>query len=238
MGRAYQNRKESIAKTAAVKTRIYGRYGREIYVCAKSGGPDPETNSMLAGLMERAKRDQVPSHVIERAIERATGAGGEDYAPARYEGFGPGGAALIVECLTDNPTRTFNEIRTAFNKGQGKLGTTGSVSHTFDHLAIFVFAHDDEERVLDVLLEQDVDVTNTEAEDGTITVFTPSTEYGKAKKALADGFPGTELEVDEIQFVPQATTPLGDEDKAQFEKLVDLLDACDDVQNVYHSAEL
>mgnify|MGYP000097203830 FL=1 len=95
MGRAFQNRKESMAKTAAAKTKVYSKYGREIYVCAKAGGTDPNGNLALRGLMERAKKDQVPSHVIDKALDKASGAGGEDFSPARYEGFGPGNAMVI-----------------------------------------------------------------------------------------------------------------------------------------------
>ena len=99
MGRAYQNRKVSMAKTAAAKTKVYSKYGREIYVCAKSGGIDPSGNLTLRGLIERAKKDQVPAHVIEKAIEKAKGGGGEDYSPALYEGFGPGGCMVLVLSL-------------------------------------------------------------------------------------------------------------------------------------------
>jgi YebC/PmpR family DNA-binding regulatory protein len=241
MGRAYANRKDSMAKTAATKTKIYSRYGRELYVCAKTGDASPESNPLLKALIARAKKDQVPSHVIERALEKASGAGSEDYAPARYEGYGSSGVAIIVECLTDNPTRTFNEVRNCFTKTGCTLGTAGSVAHTFDHLAIFVFDGDgeaDEEKALEALLEDDADVTNTEFEDGKVTVFCPSNEYGKAKKALAEAFGEIDFDVDEIQFVPQATTALEGEDRATMEKLVELLDDCDDVQRIYHSGEL
>ena len=111
MGRAFQNRKESMAKTADAKTKVYSKYGREIYVCAKAGGTDPNGNLALRGLMERAKKDQVPSHVIDKALDKASGAGGEDFSPARYEGFGPGNVMVIVDCLTDNPNRTFGDVR-------------------------------------------------------------------------------------------------------------------------------
>ena len=97
MGRAYQNRKESMAKTAAAKTKVYSKYGREIYMSAKSGGPDPQANLSLRGLIERAKKDQVPTHVIEKAIDKAKGGAGEDYSPARYEGYGPGNCMVIVD---------------------------------------------------------------------------------------------------------------------------------------------
>ena len=238
MGRAFQNRKESMAKTAAAKTKVYSKYGREIYVCAKQGGTDPNGNLALRGLIERAKKDQVPSHVIEKALDKASGAGGEDYSPARYEGFGPGNCLVIVECLTDNPNRTFGDVRACFNKAKSKLGTPGSVSHMFDHCAILAFAGDDEEAALEALLEADVDVIEIENEEGRITVFAPHTEYAKARQALLDALGETEFEVDEIQFVPQTTTPVEGDDRVLFDKLVDALNDLDDVQNVYHNAEL
>lgn len=238
MGRAFQNRKESMAKTADAKTKVYSKYGREIYVCAKQGGTDPNGNLTLRGLIERAKKDQVPSHVIEKALDKASGVGGEDYSVARYEGFGPGNCMVIVECLTDNPNRTFGDVRACFNKAKSKLGTPGSVSHMFDHCAILAFAGDDEEAALEALLEADIDVIEIENEAGRITVFAPHTEYAKAKQALLDVYGETEFEVDEIQFVPQTTTPVEGDDIALFDKLLDALNDLDDVQNVFHSAEL
>lgn len=238
MGRAYQNRKESMAKTSDMKARVYSRYGREIYVCAKSGGPDPSANLALRGLIDRAKKDQVPSHVIEKAIDKAKGGGGEDYAPARYEGYGPGGCMALIECLTDNPNRTFGDVRLAFTKAKCKIGTQGTVSHMFDHVAIFVFRHDDEDAVLEALMEADVDVTDIENEDGLLTVFAPNTSYAKARQALAETFPGIDFEVDEIQFVPQSFTTLGEEDRVLFDKFMAMLNDLDDVQNVYHNVEL
>ncbi|MBB3190679.1 YebC/PmpR family DNA-binding regulatory protein [Halomonas cerina] len=238
MGRAFQNRKESMAKTAAAKTKVYSKYGREIYVCAKQGGTDPNGNLALRGLIERAKKDQVPSHVIDKALDKASGVGGEDYATARYEGFGPGNCMVIVDCLTDNPNRTFGDVRACFNKAKSKLGTPGSVSHMFDHCAILSFAGDDEEAALEALMEADVDVTDIENEEGRITVFAPHTEYAKAKQALIDAFGELDFEVDEIQFVPQTTTPVEGDDVALFEKLIDTLEDLDDVQNVYHNADI
>jgi len=239
MGRAYQNRKESMAKTSDMKAKVYSRYGREIYVCAKAGGPDPDGNLTLRGLIDRAKKDQVPTHVIDKAIEKSQGVGGEDFAPALYEGFGPSGSMVLVECLTDNPNRTFGDVRQCFTKTKSKLGTPGTVNHLFDHAAIFVFNGSDEESVLDSLMEADVDVTDIEDEDGMISVFTPNTEYGKAKQALWDLLgKDFEFEVDEIQYLAQNPMKLEGEDLEQFEKLLELLDDNDDVQNVYHSVEL
>ena len=239
MGRAYQNRKESMAKTSDQKARVYSKYGRKIYVCAKSGGVDPEGNLALRSLIDRAKKDQVPTHVIEKGIEKAKGGGGEDYSPARYEGYGPGNTMAIIECLTDNPNRTFGDVRVCFTKTNSKIGTQGSVSHMFDHLSIFVFPGDDEEALLDALMEADVDVSDIEHDDGKMSVFAPHDEYGKAKQAILSVLPGVEFEVDEIQFLAQNTTPITDEDDiAMFEKFIDMLDELDDVQNVYHSAEV
>jgi YebC/PmpR family DNA-binding regulatory protein len=237
MGRAYQNRKESMAKTSDMKAKVYSRYGREIYVSAKSGGTDPTGNLTLRSLIERAKKDQVPSHVIDKALEKAKGGAGEDYAAARYEGYGPGGSMAIIDCLTDNPNRTFGDVRQAFTKTKSKIGTPGSVSHMFDHSAIFVFAYDDEEAVLEALMEADVDVTDIENEDGKITVFAPNTDYFKAKTALLDRCGELDFDVDEIQFIPHSFTTVSGDDAALFERFLTMLNDLDDVQQVYHNVE-
>ena len=236
MGRAYQNRKLSMAKTAAMKTSVYSRYSREIYMAAKGGGTDPDGNLALRSLIDRAKKDQVPSHVIEKAIDKASSGVGEDFQTARYEGFGPGGAMVLVDCLTDNANRTIGEVRPAFTKGKGKMGGQGTVAHMFDHAAVFVFAGD-EEAVLDVLIMADVDVLEVESDGEMITVTAPNTEFAKARNALTEAFEGIDFEVDEIQFVPKGETVLQGDDIALFEKLLDLLNACDDVQNIYHDAK-
>jgi len=238
MGRAYQNRKESMAKTSDAKAKVYSKFSREIYVCAKSGGIELDGNLALLGLVERAKKAQVPAHVIDKALEKAKGGGGEDFSPARYEGFGPGGCMVIVDCLTDNPNRTFGDVRNCFTKTKCKIGGQGSVSHMFDHSAIFVFNGDDEDTILEVLMMEDVDVTDIECEDGKITVFAPHTDYFKAKKALTENVEGIDLDVDEIQFIPHNTSPVTGDDVEMFEKFIDMLNDLDDVQNIYHNAEL
>lgn len=237
MGRAYQNRKLSMAKTSDMKAKVYSRYGRELYVVAKSGGVDPTGNLALRSLIDRAKKDQVPAHVIDKAIEKAKGGAGEDYSPARYEGYGPGGSMAIIDCLTDNPNRTFGDVRQAFTKTDCKIGTQGSVSHMFDHFAIFVFKHADEDAVLEVLMEADVDVTDIENEDGKVSVFVPNTEYFKAKQALLEGCGEIDFEVDEIQFIAHNYTTVSGDDVALFEKFLAMLDELDDVQQVYHNVD-
>ena len=238
MGRAYQNRKESMAKTSDANARIYSKYSREIYVSAKSGGVDPEGNLALRSIIDRAKKDQVPSHVIDKAVDKAKGGGGEDFAVARYEGYGPGNTMVIIDCLTDNPNRTFGDVRVCFTKTNCKIGTQGSVSHMFDHSAILVFKGDDEEAALEALMMADVDVTDIENEGGKISVFAPHNEYFKAKQALAETFGEIDFEVDEIQFIPQNTTPVNGEDTEMFDKFLEMLNDLDDVQNVYHNADL
>ena len=237
MGRAYQNRKESMAKTAAMKTAVYSRYSREIYMAAKGGGADPAANLTLRSLLDRAKKDQVPSHVIEKAIDKAGSGVGEDFQIARYEGFGPGGTMLLVDCLTDNANRTIGEVRPAFTKGKGKMGTPGTVAHMFEHAAVFVF-QGDEESVLECLIMADVDVLEVESEGDSVTVIAPNNEFAKARNALTAEYPDIDFDVDEIQFVPKGETIVAGEDAEQFEKLLDLLNKCEDVQNVFHDAKL
>ena len=238
MGRAFEVRKASMAKTAAAKTKVYSRFGREIYMAAKNGGTDPGANLVLRRLIEKAKKEQVPSHVIDKAIDKAKGAGGEDFAPARYEGFGPGGCMVIVDCLTDNNIRTFSDVRLCFGKNSAKLGAPGAVAHMFDHLAVFAFKGEDEDAVLEALMDADVDVSDIESEDGIITVFAPTTEFYKAHTALSEAFPGLEFEVEDISYVPKSTTALSGEDAEMMENFLAALDDLDDVHEVYHNAEL
>lgn len=236
MGRNFENRKNAIFKTAAQKSKLYSRYGKQLYVIAKNGVADPEANPALRSAIERAKRDQVPAHVIEKAIQKARGAGGEDFHPARYEGFGPGGCMVIIDCLTDNNQRTIAEIRNCFTKTGSKLGATGSVALWFDERAVLSFKGDNEDQVLEALLEADVDVEDVESKDGSITIFAPSGELDKARSALLEKFPGLELEVQEVALLPQSTKAISPDDVPMFEKFMGMLNDCDDVQDIHHNA--
>ncbi len=236
MGRSFEVRKASMAKTAGQKTKVYSKYGKMLYVLAKNTGAEPATNPTLRSLIEKAKREQVPAHVIEKALEKASGSGGEDFVQARYEGFGPGGCSVIVDCLTDNNNRTICDVRICFTKTNSKMGPPGSVAHLFDHLAIFAFKGDSSEPALEALLGADVDVNDVECENGQVTVFAPATEFYKARTALLEAIPGVVLEVDEITFVPQSQTIISAEDLPMFEKFINMLNDCDDVQDVYHNA--
>ncbi|MCE0495136.1 YebC/PmpR family DNA-binding transcriptional regulator [Vibrio salinus] len=238
MGRSFEVRKATMAKTQGAKIKVYSKYGKEIYVCAKNGGADPDMNLSLKHLIAKAKKDNVPAHVIEKALDKARGGGGEDYQPARYEGFGPGGTSVIVDCLTDNGNRTFQDVRQCFVKTGAKIGNPGTVAHMFDHRAVFQFKGNDDEAVLEALMMADVDVTDIELEDGIVTVFAPTTEFFKAKTALTDSFPELDIDVEEITFIPQTQTEVSGEDAEKFQKFLDMLDECDDVQQVYHNAVL
>jgi YebC/PmpR family DNA-binding regulatory protein len=235
MGRIFEKRKESIFKTAAQKSKLYAKYGKLLYVAAKNGVPDPQANPALRSIIEKARRENVPAHVIEKAIQKASGAGGEDFQPARYEGFGPGGALVIVDCLTDNPQRTISEVRSCFTKTGSKLAASGSVAISFDHVAVLSFKGAGEEQVLEAMFGADVAIEEVESKDGYITIFAPPAEFYKAKTALLEAFPDVELETQEITFLPQTSKTLSAEDQAQFEKFLDMLNDCDDVQNVYHN---
>ncbi|MDD5462708.1 MAG: YebC/PmpR family DNA-binding transcriptional regulator, partial [Methylococcales bacterium] len=167
----------------------------------------------------------------------AKGGGGEDFALARYEGYGPGNCMVIIECLTDNPNRTFGDVRQCFTKTKCKIGTQGTVSHMFDHAAILEFKNDDEDAVLDTLLMADVDVTDIESEAGKVTVFTPPADHFKAKQALTESLGEIDFDMDEIQFLPKSMTAVSGDDRVLFEKFLDMLNDLDDVQNVFHDVE-
>ena len=239
MGRIFEKRKHSIFKTAAQNSKLYSKYSKQLYMAAKKGVPDPDANPVLRSFVERAKRENVPSHVIDKAIQKAAaGAGGEDFQPARYEGFGPGGALVIIDCLTDNNQRTISDIRNCFTKTGSKLAANGSVAMSFDHLAVLSFQGDNEDKVLEAMFAADVAIEEVESKEGTITVFAPPTEFYKAKTALTEAFPDLELEVQEITFLPQETKILNAEDLALFERFLGMLNDCDDVQEIYHNVSL
>ena len=144
---------------------------------------------------------------------------------------------VIIECLTDNPNRTFGDVRLCFTKTKTKIGTQGSVSHMFDHLTILRFGGQEEEAVLDTLLMADVDVIDIENEGGMLTVFAAHTESFKAKQALSEAFGEIDYDVDEIQFIAQNSAPLAGDDIEMFERFMAMLENLDDVQNIYHNVD-
>lgn len=215
-------------------SKVYAKFGVEIYVAAKQGEPDPELNTALKFVIDRAKQAQVPKHVIDKAIDKAKGNTDETFVEGRYEGFGPNGSMIIVDTLTSNVNRTAANVRAAYGKNGGNMGAAGSVSYLFDKKGVIVFKGDDADSIFELLLEADVDVDDVEAEDGSITVYTAPTDLHKAILALRESGI-SEFQVTELEMIPQSEVTLEGDDLAVFEKLVDALEADDDVQKVYHN---
>lgn len=238
MGRAHEVRAKAMAATAAKKSKLYSIYAKEIYQAAK-GNPDPVNNAELRRVIEKAKKEQVPADVINRNIDKVKKGATEDYQTVEYEAFAQGGSSLIIKCLTDNSNRTLTYVKTVFNKCGAKIAGQGSVSFMYEHLGVVGIKGHNEEEVMDALINGDVDAKDIEVEDdGTVVVYTEVTDLNNAKKALETAFPGITFEVDEISYFANDKVELNDEDKAKFEKLLEMLDELDDVSNVYHNVEL
>ncbi len=233
MGRAFEVRKAAMAKTGVAKTKIYTKFSKEIYMIAKNG-TDPESNLALNHIMEKAKKNQVPADIIKRAIDKASGGSGEDYQTARYEGFGPNGATIIVDCLTDNVNRSVAEVKNCFTKSNNKMGVNGSVSHMYDNLGIIEAKNISEDEVMEALIEADVDAHDIEVEDN-IIIYVEANDLHRAINSLKDFKSDVEILESEIAMMPQIEVELEGEEKESFEKLLNMLNEVDDVQEVYHS---
>lgn len=238
MGRAYEVRKASIQKTGAAKAKLYSNFAKEIYLAAKQGGTSIDANASLKRLVEKAKKSQVPADIINRAIDKVNNGADESYTSCRYEGFGPGASTVIVDCLTDNVNRTVGFVRTAFTKSKGKLGVENSVSHSYENLAIVGFKGMGEEEALDACLMEDVDVKDVETDEDLTIIYGDAKDLHKIKEALKKAKNDIEFEIDEISMVPLDKISLDGEEKELFEKLLNVLDDIEDVQNVYHNVEL
>ncbi|MBP3456960.1 MAG: YebC/PmpR family DNA-binding transcriptional regulator [Bacilli bacterium] len=238
MGRAYEVRKASIQKNGAVKAKLYSNYAKEIYLAAKKGVPELESNINLKHLVEKAKKEQVPMDIIKRAIDKAKGAGGEDYTEVIYEGFGPGASTFIIKTLTDNVNRTVGEIRAAFNKVHKSLGVTNSVSYNYDYLAIISFKSNEEEKIFEELLNAGIEIIDLESNDGEITITANPKDINKVKEELEKIIPGIEYTYDEVGMFAKDEVTLTGEDKEVYDKLYGLLDAIDDVSAIYTNVKL
>lgn len=239
MGRAFEVRKVAMAKSAAVKSKLYAKFGREIYLAAKSGTPDPDTNQTLKRMIEKAKKEQVPADVIKRNIDKAKGGGEDNLTSIRYEGFGPGSSMFIVECLTDNVNRTISEVRNCFTKTGGKLGISGSVVHQFNHQAVFSMKDITEDEVLEILVEHDLDVSDIETDDEGVTIYSEATNFNAIRTAFNEARPELDYDTEEIMWLPIMSATLdSEEDQEKFDRLTSMLDELDDVQDVYHNIAL
>ncbi len=238
MGRAYEVRKASIQKTGAAKAKLYSMYAREIYQAAKNGGVEPESNAVLKRLVERAKKEQVPSDIINRAIDKVNSGVDETYTSTNYELFGPAGSTLIVACLTDNVNRSVSSIRAAVNKCHVKLGAQGSVSYMYDHLCIVSFKGLNEEETMETLLENDADFIDIEIDEGETVVYGHPNDLFNIKEAISKKLPNIEFDMDEITYIAKDKVVLTGEDKETFDKLLTMLDDIEDVQHIYHNVEM
>ena len=238
MGRAYEVRKASIQKTGAAKGKIYTTSAKELYLAAKKGSPNPDANILLKRLIDKAKKQQVPSDIITRAIDKAKGVGQEEYHEVIYEGFGPGASTLIIKCLTDNVNRTVGMVRAAFNKVNKSLGVTNSVAYNYEHLGILAFKYDNEEKILDTLLNAGIDLIDIENEDGEITLTLHPGDMNKAKDELEKIIPNIDYEIDEVGMYPKEKITLTVEDQEVFDKLYKLLDDIEDVSEIYTNVNI
>ena len=237
MGRKWANIVAKKTAKDANNSRVYAKFGIEIYAAAKSGDPDPHSNQKLRFVIERAKTYNVPKHIIDRAIDKAKGSGDENYQELRYEGFGPNGSMVIVDTLTNNVNRTASDVRAAFGKNGGNMGVSGAVAYMFDNTALFGFAGDDADEILEYLMEQDIDVRDVVEEEGQIIVYGEVSDFHVIQEALkAKGI--EEFSIAEIQMIAQNDISLEGDDLDQFEKMIDALEDLEDVQHVFHNVEL
>ncbi|WES01569.1 YebC/PmpR family DNA-binding transcriptional regulator [Bacillus velezensis] len=237
MGRKWNNIKEKKASKDANTSQIYAKFGREIYVAAKQGEPDPESNQALKVVLERAKTYSVPKNIIERAIEKAKGGAEENFDELRYEGFGPNGSMIIVDALTNNVNRTAPEVRAAFGKNGGNMGVSGSVAYMFDATAVIGVEGKTADEALELLMEADVDVRDILEEDDSVIVYAEPDQFHAVQEAFKNA--GVEeFTVAELTMLAQNEVELPEDAKAQFEKLIDVLEDLEDVQQVYHNVDL
>jgi len=238
MGRAHEVRAKAMAATAAAKSALYNRMSRDIYLAAKGGSTDPNSNISLRSAIDKAKKAQVPSHVIENAIKKASGGSGEALVMNVYEGYGPGNSAIIVETLTDNVNRAFTEVRSVFTKCGGSIGTNGCVSYMFTKYAVVEFIGKSEDETLDILLNAGVDVIDCSTDDeGYVRVLADPASLKDMEEAL--GAAGVaEFDVNEVKLIPSEEIELNEEKLPKFQRMLDMLDEVEDVQNVYHNVKL
>ncbi|HSG56625.1 MAG TPA: YebC/PmpR family DNA-binding transcriptional regulator [Paracoccaceae bacterium] len=218
------------------RAAAFSKLSREITVAAKSGMPDPDMNPRLRLAVNAAKAQSMPKDNIQRAIDKASAAGGEDYEEIRYEGYGPGGSAIIVEALTDNRNRTATNVRNAFAKNGGNMGASGSVAHGFERKGLIEYpaSAGDEEKVLEAAIEAGAD--DVESSDDGHTIWTEMEALHEVAKGL-EGVLG-EAETVKLAWKPTLTVSLDEKDAATLLKMVDMLDDDDDVQTVWGNYEI
>ncbi len=233
----FANIKHKKEKNDAAKGKIFTIIGREIAVAVKEGGPNPDNNSKLRDVIAKAKANNVPNSTIENGIKKAAGAGNDvNYEAVTYEGYGPNGTAIIVDALTDNKNRTASNVRSAFTKGGGSLGTQGCVSFMFDKKGQIIISKEDCDMSADdlMMMALDAGAADFEEEEDCFTVYTEPDDFSQVREALEKE--NIVMAEAEVTMIPQTWVELTDEeDLYKIDKLLGLLDADDDVQAVYHN---
>lgn len=242
MGRAHEVRAKKIAQTNAAKSALYNRASKEIYLAAKSGVPDPNDNLALRSAIEKWKAQHVTRDVIDRAIAKAKSKDAADFVSGRYEGFGPGGVAIMVDTLTDNEKRAFSAVRAGFTHHGGNVGNSGCAAFNFVYQGVLAFdSTHSEEEIEEALIMGEVDVQSVDQDEQTFMVLVTPSDLNKARDVLMNELGVTEddFSSSEATFVPTVTVNnLNDEDKEKLQKMLDAFDDIEDVQAVYHNAEL
>ena len=233
----FANIKHKKEKNDAAKGKVFTIIGREIAVAVKEGGPDPNNNSRLRDVIAKAKANNMPNDTIDRGIKRAAGdANAVNYEHVTYEGYGPSGIAIIVEALTDNKNRTASNVRNAFTKGNGSLGTSGCVSYMFDQKGQIIIDREECDMDADdlMMMALDAGAEDFSEEEDSFEILTSPDDFSKVRETLEkDGIPMAEAE---ITMIPQNYVTLSDENDIKFlNRTLDLLDEDDDVQAVYHN---
>ena len=239
MGRAFEYRKATKLKRWGHMAKTFTRLGKQIAIAVKAGGPDPDTNPTLRSIIATCKRENMPKDNIERAIKNAMGKDQSDYKEVTYEGYGPHGIAVFVDTLTDNTTRTVADVRSVFNKFNGNLGTTGSLSFLFDHKCVFTFKKNDSIDMDDLILELiDFNVDDEfdenydeEKDETTISVYGDPKSYAQIQKFLEEK--GFEDIGGEFTYIPNDLKDVDAEQRATIDKMIEKLEEFDDVQTVY-----
>ena len=233
----FDNIKHKKEKNDAAKGKVFTIIGREIAVAVKEGGPDPNNNSRLRDVIAKAKANNMPNDTIDRGIKRAAGdANAVNYEHVTYEGYGPSGIAIIVEALTDNKNRTASNVRNAFTKGNGSLGTSGCVSYMFDQKGQIIIDREECDMDADdlMMMALDAGAEDFSEEEDSFEILTSPDDFSKVRETLEkEGIPMAEAE---ITMIPQNYVTLSDENDIKFlNRTLDLLDEDDDVQAVYHN---
>ncbi|TMM31895.1 YebC/PmpR family DNA-binding transcriptional regulator [Polaribacter aestuariivivens] len=238
MGRAFEFRKARKMKRWSAMAKTFTRIGKDIVMAVKEGGPNPESNSRLRAVIQNAKAANMPKDNVERAIKKATDKDTADYKEVLFEGYAPHGIAILLETATDNNNRTVANVRAAFNKCDGSLGTSGSVVFMFDHTCNFTVKKEDitmdmEELELELI---DFEVEEVFDDEEGIIIYAPFEQFGAIQSYFEDK--NVEILSSGFERIPTTTVKLNEEQQADVEKLLEKLEEDDDVQNVYHSMEM